>query len=45
MWKIVRMWERSPGHHYNLVSGKFHRAGVGVVYTHGGYWATLIVIS
>jgi uncharacterized protein YkwD len=45
MWRIVQMWERSPGHLVNMVRPGYHRVGVGVVYTHGAYWATLIVIS
>jgi uncharacterized protein YkwD len=45
IWKLVRMWDRSPSHHANLVGRGFHRAGVAVVYAKGWYWATLIVIS
>jgi uncharacterized protein YkwD len=45
IWRIVRMWERSPAHLYNMVHPGFHRAGVGVVYARGAYWATLIVIG
>jgi uncharacterized protein YkwD len=45
IWRIVRMWEQSPPHLSNMVGAGFRRAGAGVVYTRGAYWATLIVIS
>lgn len=45
IWKIVRMWVRSPEHRANMINPGFHRAGVGVVFARGAYWATLILIS
>jgi uncharacterized protein YkwD len=42
---IVRMWEQSSAHRYNMVSSRFHRVGASVVFDGRYYWATLIVIT
>lgn len=45
IWRVVKMWQRSPSHYANMIGRGFHRAGVAVIYAKGWYWATLIVIS
>ncbi len=42
VWSVFSMWKRSAPHRANMLNRKFRRAGVGVVYSHGSYWITMI---
>lgn len=42
IWRVFKMWCDSAPHRANMLNGRYHAAGVGVVYAHGGYWLTLI---
>jgi len=41
-WSVFSMWKRSASHRANMLNRRFRCAGVGVVFSHGSYWITMI---
>lgn len=40
--QVFRLWKESASHRANLLKGRFRWVGIGVVYTRGVYWITMI---
>ena len=40
--RTTRMWMRSADHRYNMLHRSYHRAGVGLVRSHGWLWVTVM---
>ena len=42
VWSVFRAWTQSAEHRQNMLRRGFHRAGVGLVRSHGVWWATMV---
>jgi uncharacterized protein YkwD len=42
VWYVFKAWTRSSEHNQNLLRRGFRKAGVGVVWSHGVWWITMI---
>jgi uncharacterized protein YkwD len=42
VWSVFRAWTQSTEHRQNMLRRGFHKAGVGLVRSHGVWWATMI---
>lgn len=42
VWAVFKAWTRSSEHRANMLNRRFRRAGVGVIFSHGAYWITMI---
>ena len=42
VWRVFKAWTRSSEHRANMLNRRFDHAGVGVVYSRGAYWITMI---
>ena len=40
--RIRTLWMRSAGHRHNILNGRYHRIGIGVVRARGVVWVTAI---
>jgi uncharacterized protein YkwD len=41
IFQVFVAWRNSAPHRANMLSGRFRRAGIGVVRAHGAFWITL----
>ena len=41
-WRVFKAWTRSSSHRANMLNRRFRHAGVGVIFSHGAYWITMI---
>ena len=42
VWRVFKAWTRSSTHRANMLNRRFRHAGVGVIFSHGAYWITMI---
>jgi uncharacterized protein YkwD len=42
VWRVFKAWTRSSDHRANLLKRGYRKAGVGVVWSHGACWVTMI---
>ena len=42
VWRVFKAWTRSSTHRANMLNRQFRHAGVGVIFSHGAYWITMI---
>jgi uncharacterized protein YkwD len=42
VWSVFKAWTRSSEHRQNMLRRGFRKAGVGVVWSHGAWWVTMI---
>lgn len=42
VWSVYKAWTRSTDHRRNMLRRGFRKAGVGVVWSHGAWWVTMI---
>jgi uncharacterized protein YkwD len=42
VWSVFKAWTRSTEHRQNMLRRGFRKAGVGVVWSHGAWWITMI---
>ena len=42
VWAVYKAWTRSSEHRQNMLRRGFRKAGVGVVWSHGAWWVTMI---
>lgn len=42
VWAVFKAWTRSSEHRANMLNSRFRHTGVGVIFSHGAYWITMI---
>lgn len=42
VWRVFKAWTRSSTHRANMLNRRFRHAGVGVIFSHGAYWITMV---